>query len=233
MRNLKMEQWFFLQSGRCQAAYNMALDEALLETMPRLRRPVLRFYGWSESAGSFGYFQKYEEIQRMTTLRPLVRRPTAGGLVPHDSDWTYSLTLPSDHPWHSLRAEQSYHRMHEWICASFARLGISAAIAAMGKKTSPGQCFAGFERFDLLYQGKKIAGAAQRRNKTGLLIQGSIQPNPGWKVSRGDWQEALFGAAVDRLAVEWIDFQLDQKLEQRVNDLVREKYSKTSYNQKR
>src|SRR5258707_5016539 len=94
--------WLLLNSGRCDAAFNMALDEALLEAMPRLNHPVLRFYGWTEPAASFGYFQKYSEVQQLTPLRPLLRRPTGGGIVPHVADWTYSLVWPAGHPWYSL-----------------------------------------------------------------------------------------------------------------------------------
>src|SRR5258708_26441834 len=82
--------WFLLQSGPGQVAFNMAMDEALLEAMPRLGQPILRFYSWSEPAASFGYFQKFREVERLTLLRPLVRRPTGGGIVPHMEDWTYS-----------------------------------------------------------------------------------------------------------------------------------------------
>src|SRR5213083_2675669 len=103
-----------LDSGKADSAQNMALDEALLEAMPRLSKPVLRFYGWTERAASFGYFQKYSEIERLTLLRPLVRRPTGGGLVAHDADWTYSLVLPPDHWWYASRAPESYQRVHEW-----------------------------------------------------------------------------------------------------------------------
>src|SRR5689334_22938196 len=84
-------EFVVVDTGRGAAALNMAVDEALLEAMPRLRKPVLRFYRWTESAASFGYFQKYATIERLTLLRPLVRRPTGGGLVPHDADWTYSV----------------------------------------------------------------------------------------------------------------------------------------------
>ena len=86
--------WYLLKTGAGHYAFNMALDEALLHAAPRLGQPVLRFYGWTEPAASFGYFQKHAEIERMTLLRPLVRRPTGGGLVPHDADWTYSLVFP-------------------------------------------------------------------------------------------------------------------------------------------
>jgi len=71
--------FFLLNSGKCGAAFNMALDEALLEAMPRLGQPVLRFYGWTEPTATFGYFQKFAEIERTTALRPLIRRPTGGG----------------------------------------------------------------------------------------------------------------------------------------------------------
>ena len=62
--------WLVLHSGPCGAAFNMALDEALLEAVARLGRPVLRFYGWTEPAATFGYFQKFAEVERATPLRP-------------------------------------------------------------------------------------------------------------------------------------------------------------------
>src|SRR5262245_66240639 len=114
--------WLLLQSGPCPPAFNMAVDEALLEAMPRLQEPVLRFYGWTEPAASFGYFQKFSEVERATLLRPLVRRPTGGGLVPHETDWTYSLVFPTGNDRYALRAEQSYQRAHEWMQSAFARL---------------------------------------------------------------------------------------------------------------
>ena len=51
--------WLLLNSGKRAAADNMALDEALLDAMPRLQKPALRFYGWTEPAATFGYFQKF------------------------------------------------------------------------------------------------------------------------------------------------------------------------------
>src|SRR4051812_7117822 len=100
--------WLLLASCAGSPAFNMATDEALLHSMPRIQAAVLRFYSWTEPAASFGYFQKYAEIERMTPLRPLVRRPTAGGLVPHAADWTYSLAVPVHDPWYDLRAIESY-----------------------------------------------------------------------------------------------------------------------------
>src|SRR5436305_10194353 len=95
--------WYLLRTGARPAAENMAVDEVLLESAASFTRPVLRFYGWSEAAASFGYSQRYDEIARLTCLRPLVRRPTGGGLVPHDADWTYSLVFPPSAAWYSLK----------------------------------------------------------------------------------------------------------------------------------
>src|SRR5665213_1648503 len=107
--------WLLLNPGKCAAAFNMALDEALLENVVRIGKPVLRFYGWTEPAATFGYFQKFSEVERATQLRPLIRRPTGGGIVPHDADWTYSAVFPPGHEWHSLKAEESYRRIHDWL----------------------------------------------------------------------------------------------------------------------
>src|SRR5882724_11787136 len=179
-----------LNSGKCNAAFNMALDEALLENAAQTGKPVLRFYGWMEPAATFGYFQKFSEVERATHLRPLIRRPTGGGIVPHDADWTYSFIAPPNHEWHLLKAIESYRRMHEWIQSAFAKLKIETELATCCKKSLPGQCFVGHEKFDLLWRGKKIAGAAQRRNKSGLLIQGSVQPPPG-SPARMNWEKAM------------------------------------------
>jgi lipoate-protein ligase A len=224
--------WLFLNSGRCDAAFNMALDEALLENVSRPGAPVLRFYGWTEPAATFGYFQKFSEVAAATKLRPLIRRPTGGGIVPHDADWTYSAVFPPGHEWHSLKAEESYRRIHDWLRRAFAELKIETELAPCCKKSLPGQCFAGHEKSDLLWRGKKIAGAAQRRNKLGLLIQGSVQPPPV-KLARTDFEAAMRGAAEKYFAVAWADFAPDTELQNAADILAREKFSQTCHNQKR
>jgi len=220
--------WRLLNSGPCAPAFNMAQDDALLEAMPRLHLPVLRFYGWTEPAATFGYFQKFAEVKRATLLRPLIRRPTGGGIVPHAADWTYSLAFPAGHEWHGLRAEESYRRVHEWIRAAFAKLGVVTELAACCKKSAPGQCFVGHEKSDLLWRGRKIAGAAQRRTLGGLLIQGSVQPPPT-RLLRMDWEKAM--VALTDGAGE--DFQPDAALRERTEWLLAQKYSQRSFLEKR
>lgn len=224
--------WHLLRSGSGDAAFNMALDEALLHAAPRLGAPTLRFYAWTEPAASFGYFQRYADIERLTPLRPLVRRPTGGGLVPHDADWTYSLAFPPTHEWYQLSATDSYRRVHEWICSAFARLSVPTVVAPECRKALPGQCFQGHEKYDLLCRGQKLAGAAQRRTRDGLLIQGSLQPRQ-ISTSRPAWEEAMCDAACAEESAQWVEMTPDAALTGHAEGLVRQKYSQAAYNQKR
>ena len=205
----------------------MAVDEALLEAAAGRREPMLRFYSWAEPAATFGYFQKYKDVERMTALRPLVRRPTGGGLVPHACDWTYSLVFPPGTVWYGLKAVESYQRVHAWIAKAFAEAGLSTHLAPRRASPSNGQCFIGAEQFDVVWKDRKIAGAAQRRTKQGLLIQGSIQPPPG--IVRSDWEKAFLKVAT----VTWEALMLDPDLVARVQDIAETKYSRPAYNQRR
>ena len=224
--------WYLLPSGAGDCALNMALDEALLQAAPRLGRPLLRFYSWTEPAASFGYFQKHAEVEQMTLLRPLVRRPTGGGLVPHDADWTYSLVFPPGDEWYSLSATDSYRRVHEWIQAAFARLNLATELAPACSKALPGQCFQGHERFDVLWRGLKVAGAAQRRTRDGLLIQGSVQAQR-LSQARADWQQAMCDVASTGQGAQWVAFEPDAPLAERAQELAGQKYSQADYNRKR
>jgi lipoate-protein ligase A len=226
------QSWFLLRSGPTASALNMALDEALLESVAALGRPVLRFYGWTEPAATFGYFQRYLEVAGLTALRPLIRRPTGGGLVPHDADWTYSLAFPPRDPWYRLRAVESYRRVHEWIHAAFRALGVSTDLALTAHPGGPGQCFIGAEKFDLLWKGSKVAGAAQRRNRAGLLIQGSVQPRDSGP-ARADWEEAMLVQAPLAEKVNWIPLAVQGGLRARADALMGEKYSQPAFNARR
>jgi lipoate-protein ligase A len=227
-----VETWYLLQSGPGAPDYNMALDEALLESAPQIGRPVLRFYSWTASAATFGYSQKYADVAAMTPLRPLLRRTTGGGLVPHDADWTYSLVFPPRHYWHRLKAAESYLRLHQWVARAFARLQVAATLAPASQIEIPGQCFAGAEKSDLLWRGRKIAGAAQRRARMGSLIQGSVQPPP-LPLDRAAWESALCREMEVAMEVQWAPLPSAQLPRQLALQLQSSKYSQPAFNQKR
>jgi lipoate-protein ligase A len=209
----------------------MAFDEILLNRAADFGSPVLRFYGWTEPAATFGYFQKYAEVEQLTNLRPLMRRPTGGGIVPHDRDWTYSVAVPTGHPWHELRAIESYRNVHEWIRRAFEILGLRSELAPQPLKLTLGQCFQGYEQFDLLYGGVKIAGAAQRRTRYGLLIEGSVQP-PDPSMNRAKWHSAMLNV-LSRHGARHEPLVWTQELQRETLELAKAKFGSTSFLKKK
>lgn len=169
------------------AAENMAMDFLLLQRYPRAAVPRFRHYGWHRPAFTFGYSQKIAFIQTQLPSGEhfdVCRRATGGGLVDHRDDWTFALVIPRGHPLEELRATQSYREVHEALAAALRAQGVPAMTkpcveqpAAAGAAAGPaGVCFQRAEIYDVVHQrsGEKISGAAQKRNKQGLLFQGSI-----------------------------------------------------------
>ena len=154
------------------AALNMAVDEALLE---RAAVPLLRFYRWREPAISFGYFGRYAEVAPEFADREIVRRWTGGGIVPHGDDLTYSVIIPATDPFFAHSSLEIYAKLHESIRLALQASGVEASLASSAAPKISEACFANAVRADLLLNGQKIAGAAHRRTRAGLLHQGSIQ----------------------------------------------------------
>jgi lipoate-protein ligase A len=227
-------QWGLLISPLGSPWGNMATDEYLLSVAEERGMPVLRCYGWDREAMSFGYFQSYEEIASLTSVRPLVRRPTGGGLVSHVSDWTYSVAIPTSCEWYRLKACESYCRMHTWVNAAFRSMGLETSLAEEAIVSGPGQCFIGAEKHDVLYKGFKVAGAAQRRTKKGLLIQGSVQiPGISQEQGRPDWQQALKQSGVEKYGIEWATVHLTENDRQHIDQLASERYQAESFIRRR
>ena len=193
------------------AAENMALDFLLLQRYPDATAPRFRHYGWRAPAFTFGYAQKIAFVRGQMPPGEhfdLCRRPTGGGVVDHREDWTYALVIPRGHPLEEMRATQAYRAIHEALAAALATQGVPAEIKASEVErvdlnalsgAPEGVCFSRAEVFDVVHarSGKKIAGAAQKRNKHGLLFQGSV-----WRPAVGevaiDWEkfEAEFGQGI-------------------------------------
>jgi lipoate-protein ligase A len=154
------------------AALNMAIDEALLQTTPV---SLLRFYRWSEPSVSFGYFGQFNEAQQFAEGRTLVRRWTGGGIVPHGDDLTYSLIVCASDPSFQFSSGEIYRTVHEAIACSLRSMGIRTALAQEATPKITDSCFANPVVADVIEGGRKVAGAAHRRTRAGLLHQGSIQ----------------------------------------------------------
>lgn len=157
------------------AALNMAVDEALLADASV---PVLRFYRWRQPSLSFGYFGRYAEVADQSREREIIRRWTGGGIVPHGSDVTYSVIIPAAHPFFEKSSPEIYSALHETVRRALASNGVSATLAGSAAPKISENCFANAVRADVMSAHGKIAGAAHRRTRSGLLHQGSIQ-QPG------------------------------------------------------
>lgn len=169
---------------------NMAIDEVLLREAVR---PSLRVFRWSEPALSFGYFGKFSEAEEAAAGRAIVRRWTGGGIVMHGGDLTYTIVVPRAHPFYRHGAAESYRLIHEAIARHMMREGISAEVIPVAGAQISSACFASPVQFDLVRDGAKIAGAAQRRTRWGLLHQGSIQTTQSLGAMGGTFAVAFSG----------------------------------------
>src|SRR5262249_50917796 len=145
---------------------------ALLETVTR---PSIRFYRWDHPALSFGYFGQFADVAKYEIERDIARRWTGGGIVFHGADLTYSIVIPTGDPSFSESAMSIYEATHAAIRRALAASGKNVELAKSAAPKISDSCFANAVRADVLWSGKKIAGAAQRRTRRTLLQQGSIQ----------------------------------------------------------
>jgi lipoyl(octanoyl) transferase len=167
------------------SSFNMAMDEVLMQ---QCEEPTLRFYRWARPSVSFGFFGAFEEVERCWPGRDPVRRWTGGGIVPHGEgeDVTYTLLVPKADAFARQPALESYRRIHEIIAQALTETFAAVELAPIAAPRISDACFENPAVFDILAAGKKIAGAAQRRNRHGLLHQGSIRFElpPGGLIAR-------------------------------------------------
>lgn len=218
------------------AALNMAIDEALLQSSTV---PLVRFYRWDHPAVSFGYFGRFAELAPYHD-RDLVRRWTGGGIVFHGRDLTYALIIPVKHPLLDESAAVIYEHVHRAMQRALLGAGVNAELASsavargpdvnqkdpvVGHQRYQDQCFANPVRADVMVEQQKIAGAAQRRTRRGLLQQGSIQ---AVELPR-DFEMAFAG----QLARVCDQQCLSGKMIDRAGDLARSKYATDQWLRKR
>lgn len=184
---VKYGRWFFINSGYCSPSYNMALDEALLNWHSEgLIPPVIRFYGWQPAALSIGYFQKAEteiDLERVKELGlGFVRRPTGGRGVLHEHELTYSIIVSEEHPDMPESVTEAYRILSGGLLEGFKNLGLDAYFSVPDtaekladlKKPKSAVCFDAPSWYEMVVEGKKVAGSAQTRQKGVILQHGAI-----------------------------------------------------------
>ncbi|MGG1628725.1 lipoate--protein ligase family protein [Rossellomorea sp. NRS-1567] len=184
---MKKETWRFIDSGNCSPSYNMALDEALLDWHSEGKiPPTIRFYGWDPATLSIGYFQKVEKEINLDAVKEhslgFVRRPTGGRGVLHEHELTYSVIVSEEHPEMPKTVTEAYRVISEGILKGFQGLGLEAYFAVPKtaeereglKNPRSAVCFDAPSWYELVVEGRKVAGSAQTRQKGVILQHGSI-----------------------------------------------------------
>ena len=159
-------------------AWNMAVDEVLLDWAARQQGCWLRLYRWTPATLSLGYFQPdSDRAQHPPSLDcPVVRRLTGGGAILHDDELTYSLVIPAGHPL-AVQRDRLYQAVHSALAEALAELGVEARLWPAAQPGAPPEPFLCFQRRapgDLVVGGTKIVGSAQRRRRGAVLQHGSI-----------------------------------------------------------
>src|SRR5262249_46117847 len=218
------------------AAINMAIDEALLKSVTE---PIIRFYHWQSPALSFGYFGRFANVASYEGERDLVRRWTGGGIVLHGEDLTYSIAIPVSDPAFAESSISIYEKIHLSLCETLSETGQRAVVAGVGDPgpnsatvaTSTGisdagyNCFANPVRADVMIDGRKVAGAAQRRTRRGLLQQGSIQGIELGHDRTEQFAQALSAGCRERSA--------DEEILKLARELTQQKYGTENWLRKR
>jgi lipoate-protein ligase A len=216
-----------IEHGAGDPAWNMAADEALLQLLGR--DVVLRIYGWNAPAVTLGYFQPWTLAP---SGRPFVRRYTGGGLVDHARDLTYTIVAPREHPVVVAGTAESYRILHEAVASALRACGVEAQLTGQELDGNAGLCFQKPVRYDIIAPDQsKLAGAAQRRNRHGVLHQGSIL------LTEGRPPESLRGALATAIAASLQEpcevSVLTDAEETKASQLVAERYGLDSWNRMR
>lgn len=182
-----MNQWRWIRSGAEAPAMNMAVDEAILIAHSEGRTPpTLRFYGWNPASLSIGYFQRarnevdFEELKRQGI--GFVRRATGGRAVLHDRELTYSMIVAESYPGLPRRVTEAYRVLSQGLLNGFINLGLDAEMVTLASEEEKAKyesmgsaaCFDSPSWYELVVEGRKVAGSAQVRQKEVVLQHGSI-----------------------------------------------------------
>jgi lipoate-protein ligase A len=215
-----------LPTRHAGAAENMAVDFLMLRRYPRPTHARFRHYGWHRPAFTFGYGQRLAEVRALLPADEgpyeLCRRATGGGLVDHREDWTYALVVPRAHALYDLRAVESYRAVHAALAEALCAMGCAAELKTRCEPdaacaTTAGACFRRAELYDVVRAdtGAKLAGAAQKRTKDGLLFQGSLWLPAAGALDGEALEERFAGTLAAALGAEpqpcgWPDFSEDE-----------------------
>jgi lipoyl(octanoyl) transferase len=164
-----------------RGAWNMALDESILEHIGRGESlPTLRLYAWEPACLSLGHAQPIADVD-MKRLRErgweVVRRLTGGRAILHTDEITYSVIAPSDEPRLAGSVLESYNRLAQALLLAVQHLELAVEMKE-GKAENASFpnpiCFEVPSAYEITVNGKKLIGSAQARKREGVLQHGSL-----------------------------------------------------------
>jgi lipoate-protein ligase A len=175
-------EWRLLNTGAQDGATNMAIDEAILESVVAGRAgPTLRFYAWAPPCVSIGFGQSISDVDRAACQErgwDVIRRPSGGKAILHVDELTYSVCAPLDEPRVAGGIVESYGRLVAGLLAGLRGLGLEPAEAkpeyAPEQEAEGPVCFDGPARYEVTVAGRKLVGSAQARPKGGVLQHGTM-----------------------------------------------------------
>ncbi|RME90065.1 MAG: lipoate--protein ligase family protein [Anaerolineae bacterium] len=173
--------WRVLYTPPARGAWNMAVDEAILEHVGRGDSlPTLRLYAWEPPCLSLGFAQPFAEVN-LVALREhgwdVVRRPTGGRAILHTDELTYAVIAPPEDPRVVGSVLESYRRLAAALLEALRRLGLEPEIKGEtpGAGNAPNPvCFEVPSSYEITVGGKKLIGSAQSRRREGVLQHGSL-----------------------------------------------------------
>src|SRR5208283_2773466 len=176
-----MTFWRLIDSGPCEAPYNMALDESIAAAVRSGDSPpTLRLYGWCQPSVSLGAFQKITDIDTSYCAAnevEVVRRPTGGRGLLHGKELTYSFSARNEGLF-SQGLLDAYRKISTSFLLGLQRLGLPVKMKTRHERGSnlvrSPLCFQSTSYGELTINGKKLIGSAQKRWADGFLQQGSI-----------------------------------------------------------
>ena len=175
--------WRLILSKPLEGAWNMAIDEAILEAVGReLSLPTLRLYSWKPPCLSLGYAQPTADVDfaALNSLGwQLVRRPTGGRAILHTDELTYAVITPLSEPRVAGGVLESYRRLALALLQALEFLGLPAQAdhsypLPNGSQRNGAVCFEVPSNYEITANGKKVIGSAQARRLSGVLQHGSL-----------------------------------------------------------
>jgi lipoyl(octanoyl) transferase len=225
-----IQKWLLWLDGEHSPWLNMAIDELLLEKAQKNILPLLRIYNWNCPAVSIGYVQNYQAAPQQGYS--IVRRMTGGGVVYHDQDLTYTLIIPPSHPICTMNRTESYRIVHRAVKHALEHFGIKVTLAddePPPTDRATMQCFVTPTRYDVIGDGKKYAGSAQRRTRNGILHQGSITLTATNGQAK-KLQQQLVEGFEQEFNIKFTQYNVNNSLLEQANILATDKYSSEAWN---